>query len=82
MATCPKCGSNNVSFQLVTESHLKNAHHSIVWWIFIGWWWIFIKWVLFTVPAIIFKIFGIGKRKKIVTSQKQAKVCQECGNVF
>ena len=64
---CEKCGSQNVNVQVVNESHLVTKHHSILWWIFVGWWWIFIKWLVFTIPALIFKIFGIGKRKKIKT---------------
>ena len=80
--TCPKCGSNNVSIQVVNEAHLKNAHHGIIWWLCIGWWWIFIKWMIITVPALIFKIFGSGKKKKIVNKTTKKSVCQNCGNVF
>lgn len=80
--TCPKCNSENINIQVVNESHLKNAHHGIIWWLLIGWWWIFIKWLVFTVPALIFKIFGIGKKKKIVNTQKKIGVCQNCGNTF
>lgn len=79
---CPKCGSDNISIQVVNESYLKNAHHGIIWWLCIGWWWIFIKWMFFTIPALIFKIFGIGKRKKIVNKTKKINVCQKCGNTF
>lgn len=76
---CPNCGSNNVNIQFINESRLVNHHHSILWWLFIGWWWIFIKWFFFTVPALIFKIFGIGKRKKIVNNTYKMAVCQKCG---
>ena len=62
---CPKCGSSNVNIQIVNESHLINKHHGFIWWLLVGWWWLFIKWLFFTLPALIFKIFGIGKRKKI-----------------
>ena len=62
---CPKCANSNISIQVVNESQLVTKHHSIIWWIFIGWWWIFIKWLILTIPALIFKIFGIGKRQKI-----------------
>ena len=78
---CPRCGSNNVNIQIVNEAKLVNAHHGIIWWIFIGWWWIVIKWLYFTIPALIFKIFG-SKRKKIVNVQKKIVVCQHCGNSF
>lgn len=80
--TCPKCGSENVSIQLVNEAHLKTAHHSILWWLSIGWWWLFTKWFFFTIPALIFKIFGIGKKKKIVNKTIKKAVCQQCGNTF
>lgn len=79
--TCPKCGSSNVSIQVVNEAYLKNKHHGFFWWILIGWWWVFFKWLFLTIPALICKIFGIGKRKKIVNKQKKVAVCQQCGNV-
>ena len=76
---CKFCGSENVNIQMINESHLVNAHHGILWWICIGWWWLLIKWIILTVPALIFKIFGIGKRKKIKNVQKKVAVCQTCG---
>ena len=77
--TCPKCKSENVSIQVITESKLVNAHHGFIWWICIGWWWICIKWLIFTLPALIFKIFGIGKKKKIVNESHKEAICQSCG---
>lgn len=77
---CPKCGSSNVNIQIVNESHLINKHHGFIWWLLVGWWWIFIKWLFFTLPALIFKIFGIGKRKKIKNVTKKIAVCQECSS--
>lgn len=76
---CPKCGSNNVSIQLINQSHLVTKHHGCLWWLFIGWWWIPAKWLVFTLPAIIFKIFGIGKRQKIKNTTYKTAVCQTCG---
>lgn len=75
---CPKCGSKNTTIQVVTESILKNKHHSIIWWIFIGWWWIPCKWFFFTLPALIIKIFR-PKRKEIKNITKNKCVCQDCG---
>lgn len=75
---CPKCGNNNVNVQMVTETQLKNKHHGIFWWLLLGWWWIPVKWLLFTVPALIFKIFA-PKRKKVVSTHKKMCVCQNCG---
>ncbi len=79
---CPKCKSENVTIQIVNESKLVKAHHSFIWWVLIGWWWTFIKWIFFTFPALIFKIFGIGSRKKIVNTQKRINVCQNCGHTW
>ena len=33
---CPKCGSENVNVQMVTDTKLKNKHHSLIYWLFIG----------------------------------------------
>jgi len=76
--TCPKCGSNNVSVQVINEVELKNKHHGIFWWIFVGWWWIPFKWLFLTLPALIVKIFA-PKKKKAVNKQKSVCVCQDCG---
>lgn len=77
---CPKCNSNNVSIQIINEVKLVTKHHGIIWWLLIGWWWIFIKWLFLTLPALIFKIFGIGKKYKTKNIQKKMAVCQNCGN--
>ena len=79
MITCPKCGSNNVNVQVVSESQLVTKLPGIFWWLLIGWWWIFIKWLVFTIPALLAAIF-IGKRKKIKTVTKKVNVCQNCGH--
>lgn len=75
---CPKCKSENVSIQIVNESHLVNKHHGIIWWLCIGWWWIFVKWIILTIPALIFAIF-VGKRKKIINESHKEAICQSCG---
>ena len=76
---CPRCGSNNVNYQLVSDVYSKNAHHGILWWCFVGWWWLFFKWIFLTVPALFAKIF-IPKKQKVITKQIQMCVCQNCGN--
>lgn len=78
---CPKCNSSNVSVQVVNEVKLKNAHHSIWWWIFIGFWWIPIKWLCFTLFALIVKIFSHKKQKAVNKTVKKA-ICQDCGNTW
>lgn len=75
---CPKCKSENVNTQVINEVEIKNKHHGIFWWLLIGWWWIPIKWLVFTIPALIIKIFG-GKKQKAVNKQKTVCVCQNCG---
>lgn len=34
---CPKCGSENVNTQVVTDVKLKDKHHGVLWWFFVGW---------------------------------------------
>lgn len=76
---CPRCGSHNVSFQVVNEVHLKNAHHGCLWWLCIGWWWIPFKWICLTAPTLFAKIF-IPKKQKTVNKIKKRAVCQNCGH--
>ena len=74
---CPKCGSENVSVQVVTETELKEKKHGVIWWVCVGWWWIPIKWLVFTLPALIIAIFK-PKKYKTKTHKKMA-VCNNCG---
>jgi Zn finger protein HypA/HybF involved in hydrogenase expression len=73
---CPKCGSENVNVQIVTNTKTV-PRHGIVWWICIGCWWVPIKWFFFTLPALILAI--LPKNKKVVTKEKKMCVCQNCG---
>lgn len=79
VVTCRKCGSTNVSIQVVNEVKLKNQHHGCLWWLCVGWWWIPFKWLFLTLPALIFAIFG-HKKQKVVNKQRKVCVCQNCGN--
>ena len=76
---CVRCGSDNVNVQMVSETQLKNKHRGIFWWLIIGWWWIQVKWFIFTVPALIVKIFA-PKRQKLKVTHKSMCVCQACGH--
>jgi Zn finger protein HypA/HybF involved in hydrogenase expression len=76
---CPKCGSDKVNVQMVTESQLKNKHHSIIYWLLIGWWLHPILWICLTLPMIFLRLFG-HKKQKIVQKQKTTAVCQNCGH--
>lgn len=77
--TCPKCGSTNVTVQAVTETKLVDKHHGVIWWLCIGWWWIFVKWLVFTLPALLFAIFG-HKKQKLKQKHFSMCVCQDCGH--
>ena len=76
---CNKCGSENVTCQVVTEVKMTNDHHGVLWWLLIGFWWIPVKWIMFTVPALILSIFK-PKRQKIKQKNVTMCVCQNCGN--
>lgn len=76
---CPKCGSNNVSVQMVSDFKLKTKHHSIIWWICIGWWWTFIKWICLFPLALIQKLFG-SKKQTLKQKNYSMCVCQNCGH--
>ena len=77
---CPKCNGDNVNTQIINETHIKNKHHGVCWWLLVGWWWVPCKWFFFTVPALIFAIFC--RRKKVVNKQKTMCVCQGCGHTW
>lgn len=78
---CPKCGSENVNVQVVSETELKTKHRGVLYWIFVGWWWLPIKWLVFTIPAIILKLFR-PNRYKTKTKHISKFVCQNCGNTW
>jgi len=75
---CDKCGSNNVSIQVVNETHLKNKGRGCIYWLLIGWWLEIILWLWLTIPRLLFLLFG-GKRQKIVNKTYKVAVCQNCG---
>ena len=76
---CPKCKSTNVRVQTINEVELKNDHHGVLWWLFIGWWWVPVKWIHFTMLALIFKLFG-RKKQKAVNRRRTVATCQNCGH--
>ncbi len=78
---CSKCGSENVTVQVVNEVELKKAHHGVIWWLFWGWYWVPIKWLFLTLPALIVKIFG-HKKQKVVNKTASKAICQNCGNTW
>lgn len=76
---CPKCNSENINVQMVTNTQLKNKHHSIIYWLLIGWWLHPLLWFFLTLPMILAKLFG-HKKQKIVQNHKSMAVCQNCGH--
>lgn len=75
---CPKCGSENVTVQVVNETELKEKKHGFLWWLCVGWYWVPLKWLFLFFPALIVKIFA-PKKYKTVNHQKKIAVCHECG---
>lgn len=75
---CPKCGSENVNVQMVTENQLKTKHHSFLYWLIIGWWLHLLLWLFLTIPMLLGKLFG-SKKQKLVSKHKSICVCQNCG---
>lgn len=78
---CPKCGSENVNAQAVTETKLVTKRKGAFYWIFIGWWWLPFKWVCLTIPAIIIKLFRPARYKTKVKHMSKF-VCQDCGYLW
>ena len=75
---CPKCGSENVSVQVVTETKLKEKKHGVLYWIFVGWWLKPLLWFFLTLPMLIIAIFK-PKKYETKTSTKKIAVCSSCG---
>ena len=77
--TCPKCGSENVNVQVVTETELKTKHHGIVYWLCFGWLIDIFLWLFLTLPMLIIAIFK-PKKYKTKTTHSSMCVCQSCGH--
>lgn len=74
---CPRCGSENVTVQVVTEVKEK-LKKGCAYWIFIGWWWEVIQWIFLGIIKLLMVCFN--KKTKVVTETKTVAVCQNCGN--
>lgn len=71
---CPKCKSENVNVQIVSE--VRKKRHGIIYWLLIGWWLEMIMWLFLTLPWLIVKILKPTRYKSKITKQA---VCQSCG---
>jgi len=78
---CPKCGSENVKVQIVTEQILKEKKKGAIYWVVIGWWWEPLLWLFLTIPKLIVSIFK-PKKYKMKTKSKQMAICQTCGHTW
>lgn len=74
---CPKCGSENVTSQAVTETNSTGKTKGF------GWIKSCIGFLLFSIPGILCGLCGMGKGKsKTSTTTKVIHICQNCGNQF
>lgn len=73
---CPKCGSDHVKVTVINEVREKRKR-GFFYWFFIGFWLEPILWVVFTIPKLLFSIFG--KKTKVVGVNVKYAICQECG---
>ena len=74
---CPKCGSENVTLNLINEVKEK-PEHGVLWWIFIGWWWRILWFIFFGWWYMIYR--AVKGSKKTVNVQKTITLCQNCGH--
>lgn len=74
---CPRCGSNNVISQTVTETNTKEKVKGF------GCIKSCIGYLIFSVPGILCGLCGMGKGKTTTTTKtKVVHICQNCGNQF
>ena len=78
--TCQRCGSRNVSVQMVQENRgghtvtkttakIRQVKHGLLWWLFIGWWWWIID-VMLWLFAFPFRLaYGLLKKKRYVKTE-------------
>lgn len=76
---CPKCGNENITYQVLNEVKFKNKGRGCFYWLLIGWWLEIILWLFLTIPRLLFLLFG-GKRQRAINITKRIAVCQNCGN--
>lgn len=74
---CPRCGSNNVTSQAITETNVSTKRKGF------GCIKACIGWVLFSIPGILCGLCGMGKEKtKTHSNTRVIHICQNCGNQF
>lgn len=78
---CPKCKSQNVTVQVVSETSLYKKKKGMLWWLLVGWWWWIVElflWVCFTIPRLLIQILK-PTRYVTKTTHHSMFVCQDCG---
>lgn len=78
---CPKCGSENVKVEIVTEQKFKQKKKTLLYWVTIGWLIEPLLWFFLTVPKLIYELFK-PNRYKIKTKTQKMAVCQDCGKTW
>ena len=74
---CPKCGSNHVTSQAVTETMTQEKYKGF------GCIKACIGFLLFNIPGILCGLCGMGKgRSRTTTKTRVIHICQNCGNQF
>lgn len=72
---CPRCGSENVTSQAVTETHTETKTKGF------GWFKSCLGFLLFNIPGILCGLCGMGKGKtKTTTKTRMVHLCHNCGN--
>lgn len=77
---CPKCKSENVTTQIVSEQVIRKHHKGLFYYFFVAWWLWFAKllWNICTIP---FRFLG-HTTKHTLTEHKTMCVCQNCGKTW
>lgn len=74
---CPKCGSNHIVSNTVTDTIIDSNSKGF------GWIKACLGYLIFNIPGLLCGLCGMGKEKRrTTTSTKVIHVCQNCGNRF
>lgn len=83
--TCPVCGGQNISIQVMQENSgfttvtkssgsIKQKGHGCLWWILIGWWWWIVDLFLWIFAFPFRAIAALTKKKKYKTKNRSVTV--------
>ena len=85
---CPRCGSQDVSVQVVNEQHIVDVQkkgHGLLWHMTVGLWMMplrVIRWILMIPVRTIRWLLRIDRPKDISNEAVAKCVCQSCGHVW